>query len=358
MKKVICFTIGLGSGGAERQLVFLATMLKESGYEVKVLTYLPDNFYKDKLDEKGIPHQCIDNVSGNWRRLWTCKRIINEFNADVVIAYLEMPAFMACLMKLIGGKFKLIISERNTTQKKTWFDKIRFPLMKFADWIVPNSFSQAHFIEKEYPRLANKIKTITNFVDTTAFSPRVLNEKDNRIILTAARITPQKNIIKYIEAISRVITLYPNIVVKWYGSVANEAYYKECQNKIKELHLENSFFFEPPTSSIVDVYRTGSVFCLPSLFEGYPNVICEAMSCGLPILCSNICDNPLIIEDGINGFLFDPLSEEDIALKIKKVLELSDNSLIDMSNQSRNIALKKFSSDSFKLSYLSLVESN
>ena len=47
-------------------------------------------------------------------------------------------------------------------------------------------------------------------------------------------------------------------------------------------------------------------FCLPSFKEGYPNVIVEAMSCELPVLCSKICENPVIVEDNINGFLFDP----------------------------------------------------
>lgn len=57
-----------------------------------------------------------------------------------------------------------------------------------------------------------------------------------------------------------------------------------------------------PNQSIEVEYRKADVFCLPSLYEGYPNVVAEAMSCGLPILCSNVCENPYIVEEGAMAF--------------------------------------------------------
>ena len=355
MGKVICFTISLGSGGAERQLVSLAAMLKESGNDVKFLTYLPDSFYEDKLNEVGISHICISHAKSNWTRFWSCKKIIKSFSADVVIAYLEMPAFMGCLMKWMGGTFKLIVSERNTTQKKTRFDKLRFPLMRYADWIVPNSLSQGLFIKKEYPKFAPKVKVITNYVDTNSFIPKKKTHDDTTIVLTVARINPQKNILRYIEAVSKIHGEYDNVVFKWYGAISDYDYYKRCLERINDLGIGDVFFFRQPTISIIDTYQNASIFCLPSLYEGYPNVVCEAMSCGIPIICSNVCDNSTIVENGINGVLVNPTSVDSIKQALKDMLEMDAITLRNMGYKSREFALKKFSKEQFLAQYLSLI---
>ena len=72
-------------------------------------------------------------------------------------------------------------------------------------------------------------------------------------------------------------------------------------------------------------YRRSDIFCLPSLYEGFPNVLCEAMACGLPVACSDICDNPDIVEEGVNGYLFDPLNVQDMADAILKMAQLSQS---------------------------------
>lgn len=63
------------------------------------------------------------------------------------------------------------------------------------------------------------------------------------------------------------------------------------------------------------------ILSIEQLYEGFPNVVCEAMSCGLPVLCSNVCDNPNIVENGVNGYLFDPNNEIDIADTIEKFMK-------------------------------------
>lgn len=355
MKKIVCFTISLGSGGAERQLISLASCLKEAGHEVSLLTYCSDLFYKDYLEQIGLKNNCYDKYSSNFTRFIACWRYIRKVKADVVISYLEMPSFMTCLMKMFGGRFNLIVSERNTTQRKTWFDKMRFPLMRFANHIVPNSHSQEAFIKKEYPYLKKKITTISNFVDTETFSPLSNKQIGERVVLTVARINPQKNIIRYIEAISKIKETYNNVTFKWYGSITDEEYYNRCVLIIKERGLENTFIFEKPTENIVEAYRSASIFCLPSLFEGYPNVICEAMSCGLPILCGNVCDNALIVENEVNGILFDPLSIESICASLDQMLQFGKEELISKGSKSREIAINKFSKIEFVNQYMNLI---
>lgn len=98
---------------------------------------------------------------------------------------------------------------------------------------------------------------------------------------------------------------------------------------------------------MTSVYQQADAFCLPSFHEGTPNVICEAMACGLPILCSNVCDNFRYVKDGENGFLFNPNDINSMTEVMQNFLMLSTDNLINMGILSRNIAVDNFSISKF-----------
>ena len=106
----------------------------------------------------------------------------------------------------------------------------------------------------------------------------------------------------------------------------------------------------------VEGNHEADIFCLPSLYEGYPNVICEAMACGLPVVCSNVCDNPLIVENGVGGFLFNPISEENIANALELMINLSKKDKLNMSRHNRRCVVERNSSVVFLNKYLTLIE--
>lgn len=111
-----------------------------------------------------------------------------------------------------------------------------------------------------------------------------------------------------------------------------------------------------PNQKIEEEYRKADIFCLPSLFEGYPNVVAEAMSCGLPILCSNVYENPYIVEEGVNGFLFDPKNPVEMADAIKKMVSLSYENRKEMGKRNRQLCLKRNTEEVFLKSYVELIE--
>ena len=111
-----------------------------------------------------------------------------------------------------------------------------------------------------------------------------------------------------------------------------------------------------PNQKIEEEYRKADVFFLPSLYEGYPNVVAEAMSCGLPILCSNVYENPYIVEEGVNGFLFNPKNVEEIVNAIKRMAELSPEERHEMGMRNRQLCLMRNTEESFLKSYVELIE--
>jgi len=357
--KILLFIDQLGPGGAQRQIVGLARLLKGKNINVKVCYYHPINFYNNILDDYDIEHQVIPNaVSKYWRIIRVFKYFQKE-NPDWVIAYLDAPSIISSIVKLHGCRYRLIVSDRNTTINVKLKDKLKFNLWRFADYIVPNSFSQEKVIIKNVKTIAKKTVTIPNFVDLVHFSQKesLLRHSVPQIIVVSS-INQHKNTLGLIEALRIVINKGYHCEIKWYGVGApmSKDYLCKCENKIKECNLQNNFFLLDKTKEINKKYTQADYMCLPSFYEGTSNAICEAMSCGLPLIVSNICDNPYYAIEGFNGFLFDPYSPSAIAESIINAISMDDKAYIAYCHNSRKKAEECFDEERFVNDYLNLIE--
>ena len=354
--KILCLIEALGSGGAERQMVGLASMLKKDGYGVKVLTYYPKDFYKYVLDEAGVEYEYLEEAQDKKHRIPALAKAIKRYRPETVICYSPSAAMIACLLKMIGFKYQLIVSERNSIRTNSRREKLKFFFYKWADCIVPNSHEQEQFIVTNYPKLINKTEVITNFVDTKFFCPQSEYSSHQPCkIICVGRDNPQKNQLRFIDAVKILADKDLQFKVDWFGSFESD-YGHQCVAKIKEMRLEHWIELKGETKNVSDEYRQHDVFCLPSIYEGFPNVLCEAMSCGLPVVCSNVCDNPTIVKDGENGLLFDPTNVEDMADKLEMMIKMSEAEKKQISKRNRERSIKLFSADAFLSKYNKLIK--
>lgn len=362
MKNILLFIDNLGAGGAQRQFVGLASLLQEKGYHVKVVTYYDQPFYLPILQQHNIPYECFHIHS--YLSIFHLMKSILRFQADVLISYQTDPNILACICRWFI-KIKLIVSERNTNTTTTTKDKITFWLYRWANYVVPNSYSQGEYIAKEFTCLRSKIRVISNFVDINHFSCTLTQRNIHTPlkILVVASVKPSKNTKLFIEALNKVIEKGYRLQVEWYGinSKENELpeynrYVQECIDLVKKLQLTQYIRLLPKTFDIREKYMEADVFCLPSLFEGTPNVICEAMACQLPILCSDVCDNSRFVIKGVNGLLFIPTNVDDISETIIKFIQLSDVEKYKMGKESRRRAEQVCSMTDFIRKYVELIE--
>ena len=355
-KRILCLIDSLASGGAQRQMVGLASLLKGEGYQVKVVTYFDLPFYLSQLQVCGVEYEYVSCSTSLVDRLRRIGRTIKQFRPDVVVSYLDTPCILASLLHIANKKrWKLIVSERNTTQALSRKEKIKFALYRFADAIVPNSFSQGDFIAKHYPEYVDKCHVITNFVDTGAFSPVTKEtDSDELRIIGVGRILKQKNIPMLIEAVKNVRESGNNLRVDWYGEKFDT--YNECMQLISQYGLEGVFEFHEPCNNIIEKYRESDLFVLPSIYEGFPNVLCEAMSCGLPVVATDVCDNGRIVQHEENGYLIPSGDTKELAARLLQFIGLPPIQRKAMGDKSRSIAVDMFSKESFVKEYIKLFE--
>ena len=286
MKKIVLFIDSLGAGGAQRQLVGLAIFLKEKGYNIEVVFQHGNLFYADELNDRNVPYVHLIKAERNFWLIPQYVKFIRRESPDIVIAYLPLPSICACIGKLFLKSSKLIVSERNTTQKTNMFEWLRFQLFRLADYVVPNSYSQEDYIKQNFTFLTKKVVTIPNFVDLQHFCPPFQrNRRDTPEIVIAASIWAPKNTLGFIDAVSLLKDKGFNYHVSWYGLIEGTNEYADlCLQKIKDTGVSDFITIKKKTHQISEIYRNADYFCLPSFF---------------------ICSNKAIVSGQDNIMLFD-----------------------------------------------------
>jgi glycosyltransferase involved in cell wall biosynthesis len=357
MKRILCFIDSLGSGGAQRQMTELAKLLHQAGYPIKVVYwvyYENDHFLEDELSENNVPFEYAPQMKKTSTRILEMHKIIHQNNPDVVLSYYSGISKLLCVDHLLYRKtYKLIVSERSITTMVSMETKIKYLLYHFADVIVPNSTTEAEFIRTRFPFLKGKIKTINNFVDEDKFYPSeksvVDYEKTNAIFV--GRFNEAKNIPNLLKAIGIIKNKGYHFHIDFYGRDIAE----HCNALVKELDIEGMVSFCDQSRIIEEKYREHNLFIIASLWEGFPNVLCEAMCCGLPVLGSRVSDIPYIMEDGKNGFIFAPKDINDMADKIIRYLQLDAKEKFQMAKHSETLSQDKFKKNSFLNKYIELI---
>ena len=108
--------IGYNGGGAERQIVTVACLLKEKGYDVEFLCYCRGSFYENILEEHNIKINWLISSSYIGRML-SIRKFIRKNKYDVVISFQETPNFLNCFAAIGGKKWKVITSERSAKEE-------------------------------------------------------------------------------------------------------------------------------------------------------------------------------------------------------------------------------------------------
>ncbi len=362
MGKITLFICSLSSGGAEHQLVQLANMLVEKGRLVTVATFADlDDHYT--FDDRIKRHRIGAHRSSLVRFLMIFWYFLT-IRTHCVISFGQRENAICLLPLLFRPDIRVIAGERNfTVGKPSRYEKI---LTKFlyrrATYVVPNSYSQRDYLVRKFPYLKGKTVTITNYTDVEEYCSMPIPLNEPRRLVIFARYCPQKNGVRFVEAVKIASErTKKTFVVDWYGNIHNKN--GECQDeyvKMKELieryGLDDVLKLNNHVKDVRKVLLKYDVACLPSLHEGFSNAISEAICCGRPVLASEVSDNHIMVHDGENGFLFNPLSPENIAERLLKFLDLSNEKQIEMGVRSRKIAETLFQKKLFFDSYIHLIE--
>lgn len=360
--KITCFICSLSSGGAEHQLTELTRQLHDRGYDVTITTFadVPDHY----ACAEGISRIRLAENRSILRKIFAIFWYFLRLKTDVVISFGQRENALCLLPLLFRRKITVINGERNlTTGRSNKIEKLLVRwLYRRSNYIVSNSYSQRDNIISLAPHLESKTLTIINYLDTELYVPsKNTSINDPLRIGIFCRYAPQKNCERFAQALKILKDEGYNLEVNWYGNQTGKNgkpndYFVQFKNMVCELGLEDMLHLNNHVKSVNTLMHEFDAICVPSLWEGFSNTIAEAISCGKPMLVSDVSDNSIMVKDGINGYVFVPTDVDMIVEALKKFITMSQTERDEMGKASRKTALNLFGANKFVDSYINLFE--
>ncbi|MFX1328199.1 MAG: glycosyltransferase family 4 protein [Promethearchaeota archaeon] len=267
---------------------------------------------------------------------------ISIFSALLNILIFKRPMVITAQGRLRGGFTEFIERIFDKVITKTIYQK--------CNKIICVSRSLlSHFLQQQIKR--KKLIIIPNGVDINLFtkieSSKVLDKyikekKDCKKIIFIGRLDKQKGVEYLIRSIPNVVKKYENLHLFIIGSGHLE---NELKNLTKTLQIQPyiTFIDAIPLDRMPEYYSAADIFCLPSIHEGFPLSIAEALSIGLVIVASNTEGIPDALIEERNGFLVEPGNISQLSEKILIALNLSSQEIETIRGNNIKLARERYS---------------
>jgi glycosyltransferase involved in cell wall biosynthesis len=348
--KILFVIDSLGSGGAQRLFVNIVNGLSTL-HDVSVLLYNANsNFFRDDL-LPNIPVHYIERGTKNGFKFEVIRMLKRHMgSADVVVSFLPTANIYCAVAGIMSRRARHIACEMSVVNETE--STVRRMAANFANFlsrhVICNSFAQADYIRGR-PGMSGKVSAIWNGCADLPFAARTLRDPRSLSMIVVGRVAYPKNGIRLLQALHLFYERNGFVHrVSWAGrddSDERARLMKKQMLEFLEQHpmVAEKFRFVGEVSDIGVLYAAADTLILPSIYEGVPNVICEAMLSGCIVVATRISDNETIL--GANeerGFLCDPLSPEDICLAIERRSSMSVKDINQMTQDARRFAEEHF----------------
>ena len=332
--KLIQITHDLAIGGLQQVVVNLCKFIDKEKFNVSVLCLRALGSFTKEVENMGVkvtllpqPEKGTDYVS-----FFKIAKILKKENIDIIHTHNTQPFVEGTLGALLAPKVKAIV---HTDHARDFPDKKRYMfserlVSRFASYIVGVSDHTCRNLieyEKISPR---KLVTITNGIDGSKFAINIDRDKKKKelgltdfdpIIGLGVRIVKQKGIIYLLKAMPKIIEHFPNIVLVIAGEGPLEYVLKK---EAELLGIMSNIRFIGPRLDMPELLKLFDLYVLPSLWEGLPMVLLEAMAAGCPIVATEVGGNAQAIENGYSGTLVEPRNPMNLTEAIIDLLTHSN----------------------------------
>lgn len=300
--------------GTERAVVNLANILVSLRYNVFIFSidslegkasyYLNEKVQIIHLGLKIAESNGLVKLNEYKKLKQKIKRCIKEKEIDCIIGTYSL--FNALLTRIRG--IKTIGCEHFNYGSAGMIHRlVRRSFYPYLDAVV--------VLTEEDKKHYNFLQNCYVIPNSCSFTTGIKSTWDEKTILAIGRYTKQKGFDLLIEAASKLKNEFPDWTFCVVGSGEEE---QKLRNLIGQHNLNGYVNLLPPTTDVISLYKTASIYCMSSRWEGLPMVLIEAQSCGLPIVSFNCPEGPSeIVEDRVNGFLCEPENSQDLAEKLK-----------------------------------------
>jgi glycosyltransferase involved in cell wall biosynthesis len=356
--RIVFLIRSLGYGGAERQLVVLASGLRRRGHTVSVLTFYPGGELEPDLRSAGVRVRSLEK-RGRWdvaAFLANLRRAVREESPNVLHGYLGMPNIVAGATRPLFPGVRVVWGERASNMDLSHYDWLsRFAtglgraLSRTPDLIIVNSRAGfEHAASHGYPR--KKMIVIPNGIDADRFAPdaaagrRVRHEwhvsMTERLVGLVGRLDPVKDHRTFLSAAAQLAQDRSDVRFVCVGD-GDPQYGREMQQVAASLGIADRVSWVSARADMPAVYNALDVACVSSTSEGFPNVLAEAMSCGVPCAATDAGDVSWLL--GRPSSIAPVGNAKELADRLRSLLDLDAASTAAIAREQRARVVTQFS---------------
>ncbi|HEC81217.1 MAG TPA: glycosyltransferase family 1 protein [Thermoplasmatales archaeon] len=302
------------------------------------------------------------------------KRIIKSLESEIDILHFHtpLPPFIKTPFPtittvhtpmLVDNRY-IKISSLYSLLSKISAKLVSYPLelkiIQHSDIVTTVSKSVAQEL-REYHLNPERVAVVGNGVDEKLFCPKQkISEDTKKYVMFAGRIDREKGLFDLVESARYICSERSDVFFVIAGKGRD---LDKLKQMVKKKGILNRFIFvgQVDRDQLVKLYQNATIFVFPSYHEGLPGAVLEAMSCGLPVVATDVRGNSDIIINEKNGILVPPRSPRKLADAIYKLLEHEDLRK-NLGSNARKIVEKRYSwnvvSNRFIRCYESLIEGN
>jgi len=320
--KIIYVMPSLVIGGAEKLLLTTVKYLDRGRYEIIVCCIASEGIIADEIKKLGIKFYCLNESPRfyNPKKIYSLYKLFRKEKPAIVHTHILGANIYGRIAAILARVPVIVSTEHNVYYKKKkvhiWLDGI---LAKSTDKIVAVSNRVKEFTSRQEGIGEDKFELIYNAIDSAEFLPtdsrkairRKLDLPEGDFVLgTVGAITVQKGHYYLIRAVSQIVKKYPNTILLIAGI---DELKEKLQKIVHNLNLEKNVRFLGLRRDVPDILNCMDVFVLPSLWEGTPLALLEAMLTGLPVVASSVDGILEVVENGKNGILVPPGNVEALS---------------------------------------------
>ena len=328
-----------GQGGAQRQIAMMVREFTRRGRKVIVCRYADRDFLGDEISTAGAE---LVRLEGGGRLGWlrSLSRLARERQPAVLCAFLVGPATLALLAdRLNRMPCPIVVCERCADSEGSISMKRRLGLALYrrAQAIVCNSERQARWLKGACPALRDRIGCIGNAVDLELFPASPPPGGPVRRVVVLGRVVEVKGVAVLANALDVLRARSDaNVVpsIEWYGQHHEQGLELCSDAGASGTGIE----FMPPLVDVPALLRSADAVLLPSLSEGTPNVVLEAMAAGRVVLTTDVGDCSKMVLDGSTGWVVAPDDPEALADGLAVLCSAGEEVIQRMSRAARTRA--------------------
>lgn len=336
MKIVFCID-SLNKGGAERVLSNLVNYLcAENDIYIITTSSIKSNYSIDKrVTVKSLDNDNkVNKITKNYIRIKNLKKIMKTIHPDLIITFMPPQSFRVLSIKK-RLDCPVVVSIRNDPNQEyaKLKNKIAMKILyRKADGFIFQTYDAKKYFSKN---IQKKSAIIPNPINSDFLLSKRFTGNRNKEIVCVGRLEKQKNYIFMLDTYKELLKIRKDYKLVIYGEGSLR---EELQNYIDNNGMKDNVLLKGQIDNVKERIQTASIYVLPSLYEGMPNALMEAMALGIPCISTDCpCGGPkFLIKNNHDGLL---VSVNDQKQLLKALMRYIND--VDFANKCGTNAFEK-----------------